>query len=158
MVNIRTKGASAEREVATMLNGIIVQVMTGMGASPDDIEAAAKCVQRNQNQSAVGGCDLTNVFGISVEVKRQEQVSLGTWWAQTTKAAERNNELPLLIWRQSRKPWRVRTYAWLALPGGQPGQYNRQKMIVADFDVDTFKVWFAEWVRCRLEQGWELRT
>jgi hypothetical protein len=158
VINIRTKGASGEREVATMLNGIIAQVMTAMGYAGDEIEAAAKCVQRNQNQTAVGGCDLTNVFGIAVEVKRQEQVSLGSWWAQCEKSARANNELPLLIWRQNRKPWRVRTYAWLALPGGGPGQYNRQKMIVADFDVDTFKAWFAEWVRSRLEQGWEVRT
>lgn len=157
-INIRTKGATGEREVATMLNTIVTEVATAMGFPPEQVAAAAKCIQRNQNQSAVGGCDLTNVFGMSVEVKRQEQVSLGTWWKQCVDAAKRNDELPVLIWRQNRKPWRVRTYGWLALPGGEPGQYTRQKMIVADFDVDTFKVWFAQWVRGRLEQGWDIKT
>lgn len=157
-INIRQKGASAEREVAKMLNGIIVEVATALGYPPDKVEAAGACVQRNQNQSAVGGCDLSNVFGIAVEVKRQEQLSVETWWKQTKAAATRNNELPLLIWRQSRKAWRVRTYAWLPLPGAEPGTWSRQKMIVAEFDVDTFKSWFAEWVRGRLEQGWEIKT
>jgi hypothetical protein len=157
-INVRTKGADAEREVAKMLNAIIVEVATAMGYPPEQVEAARRCVQRNQNQTAVGGCDLTNVFGIAIEVKRQETLSLGTWWQQCVAAAERNNELPLLIWRQNKKPWRVRTYGWLALPGSEPGSWSRQKMIVAEFDIDTFKSWFAEWVRGRLEQGWEIKS
>lgn len=155
MVN---KGKAGEREVATMLNGIVREVMTAMAFPADQIEAASKTVQRNQNQTAVGGCDLTNVFGMSVEVKRQETLSIPAWWRQTVAAAERNNELPVLIYRQNRKPWRVRTYAWLALPGGEPGQYDRQQMIVAEFDEASFKQWFAGWVKGKLEQGWEPRT
>ncbi len=157
-INIRQKGAEGEREVAKMLNAIIVQVATAMGYPPEQVEAAAKSVQRNQNQSAVGGCDLSNVFGISIEVKRQEQLSINTWWAQCVAAAERNNELPLLIWRQNKKPWRIRTYAWLPLPGAEPGSWSRQKMILAEFDKETFEAWFAEWVRGRLEQGWEIKS
>jgi hypothetical protein len=157
-INVVNKGKAGEREVAAMLNGIVVEVMTAMAFPSDQIEAATKTVQRNQNQTAVGGCDLTNVFGMSVEVKRQEQLSIGTWWRQCTSAAERNNELPVLIFRQNRKPWRVRTYAWLALPGAAPGSWSRQRMIVAEFDIDTFKDWFAQWVRGKLEQGYEVKT
>jgi hypothetical protein len=157
-INVRQKGAQGEREVAKMLNAIIVEVATAMGYPPERVEAAARCVQRNQNQTAVGGCDLSNVFGIAVEVKRQQDLSIPAWWRQAVAAAERNNELPLLIYRQNNKPWRVRTYAWLALPGSEPGSWSRQKMIVAEFDVETFKSWFAEWVRGRLEQGWEIKS
>lgn len=157
-INVRQKGASGEREVAKMLNDIITSVMTAMAFPPDQIEAAAKCVQRNQNQTAVGGCDLSNVFGMAVEVKRQENLSVPAWWRQCVASAERNNELPVLIYRQNRKPWRVRTYAWLALPGSEPSSYNRQAMIVAEFDEDTFKSWFRSWVQGRLEQGWEIKT
>jgi len=156
-INIRQKGAEGEREVAKLLTPIITEVMTAMAFPAAEIEAAQKMVQRNQNQSAVGGADLNNVFGMAVEVKRQEQLSVNTWWAQCVKSAERNKELPLLIWRQNRKPWRVRTYAWLPLPGGNPGEYNRQQMIVADFDIDTFKEWFRAWVRGKLEQGFEVK-
>jgi len=157
-INVVNKGKSGEREVATMLNGIITSVMTAMGYSADDIAAAAKTVQRNQNQTAIGGCDLTNVFGMAVEVKRQEQLAIPAWWRQTVAAAERNNELPVLIFRQNRKPWRVRTYAWLALPGAETGSWSRQQMIVAEFDEDSFRQWFAQWVRGKLEQGWEIKT
>lgn len=159
-INIRAKGANGEREVATLLNGIIVQVMTSMAFPPEQIAAAAKSVQRNQNQSAVGGCDLSNVFGMAVEVKRQENLQVPAWWRQCVAAAERNNELPVLIYRQNRKAWHVRTYAWLALPGGEGGTalWSRQQQIVAEFDIDTFKAYFANWVRGKLEQGWEVKT
>jgi hypothetical protein len=157
-INIRQKGAEGEREVYKMLNPIIGEVAAAMGLPPEQIEAAKTCVQRNQNQTAVGGCDLTNVFGLAIEVKRQEQLSVGTWWRQCVASAERNNELPVLMYRQNRKPWRVRTYAWLALPGSEPSSYNRQAMIVAEFDEDTFKRWFREWVKGRLEQGWEIKS
>lgn len=157
-INVRTKGAQGEREVAAMLNGIIVEVMTAMAFPAEQITAAQKSVQRNQNQSAVGGCDLTNVFGMAVEVKRQENLAIPAWWRQTVAAAERNNELPVLIYRQNRKAWHVRTYAWLALPGADPGMWSRQQMIVAEFDIDTFKAWFANWVRGKLEQGWEVKS
>lgn len=159
-INIRAKGANGEREVAAMLNGIIVEVMTAMAFPPEQITAAQKSVQRNQNQSAVGGCDLTNVFGMAVEVKRQENLAVPAWWRQTVAAAERNNELPVLMYRQNRKHWHVRTYAWLALPGGDGGSalWSRQQQIVAEFDIDTFKSYFAQWVRGKLEQGWEVKT
>lgn len=157
-IDVRAKGAEGEREVARILNGIIVQVMTGMAFPPEQIEAAAKSVQRNQNQSAVGGCDLSNVFGMAIEVKRQEQLAVPTWWRQCVASAERNNELPVLVYRQNRKAWHVRTYAWLILPGGEPGSWSRQKQCVAEFDMDTFKAWFAEWVRGKLEQGYEVKT
>jgi hypothetical protein len=157
-LNPRTKGASGEREVATMLNQIIVQVMTGMAYPPEQIAAAEKSIQRNQNQSAVGGCDLTNVMGMAVEVKRQENLQIPAWWRQTVAAAERNNELPVLMYRQNRKPWHVRTYAWLTLPGTAPGSWSRQKQIVAEFDIDTFKAYFAQWVSAKLEQGWEIKV
>lgn len=157
-INVVNKGKAGEREVATLLNGIVVQVMTAMAYPPEVIAAATKTVQRNQNQTAVGGCDLTNVFGMAVEVKRQEQLSIGTWWRQCVASAEKNDELPVLIYRQNRKPWRVRTYAWLTLPGAAPGAWNRQQMIVAEFDIDTFKGWFAQWVRGKLEQGYEVKV
>lgn len=157
-INIRQKGANGEREIATLLNTIVVEVMTAMAFPQEQIAAASKTIQRNQNQSAVGGCDLSNVFGMSVEVKRQENLAIPAWWRQTVAAAERNNELPVLIYRQNRKAWHVRTYAWLALPGGEAGAWSRQQMIVAEFDIDTFKQYFANWVRGKLEQGWEIKT
>lgn len=157
-INIRAKGANGEREVADMLNAIVTEVMVAMAYPPEQVEAAKRTVQRNQNQSAVGGCDLSNVFGMAVEVKRQENLAVPAWWRQTVAAAERNNELPVLMYRQNRKAWHVRTYAWLTLPGTEPGMWSRQQQVVAEFDIDTFKAYFANWVRGKLEQGWEIKT
>lgn len=155
-INIRQKGATGEREVVKMLNGIIRDVMVTLNFDEDKIIAATDSVQRNQNQTAVGGNDLTNTFGLSIEVKRQEQLALGTWWAQTCAAANRNNELPVLLYRQNRKPWKVRTFAWLNLPDDKGGWTTHQAVV--DFDVEQFKNWFTEWVRNRLQAGWEIRT
>lgn len=157
-IDVRAKGANGEREVADMLNAIVVEVMTAMAYPAEEVAKAARTIQRNQNQSAVGGCDLSNVFGLAVEVKRQENLAVPQWWRQCVAAAERNNELPVLMYRQNRKAWHVRTYAWLPLPGAEPGTWSRQRQIVADFDMDTFRAWFAQWVRGRLEQGWEVKS
>lgn len=151
-INVRQKGQQGEREIADMLNFIIYTVMKFRDYPEAECLKAMGSVQRNQNQSAVGGNDLTNCFGLSIEVKRQEQLSVNTWWKQTTAAAERNNEVPVLMYRQNRKAWNIRTYAWIGLPDG------KQVKAVVEFDLDTFKNWFHNWVDAKLLEGAEVRT
>lgn len=151
MVNIRQKGAEGERQVYKMLNDIIVEVMRAANYPDDEIAKAQNMVQRNQNQSAVGGNDLTNTFGMSIEVKRQEQLSIGTWWAQCVAAADRNKELPVLIFKQNRKPWRIRTYGFMHIPA-KDGTWGSQQAIV-EIDEATFKNWFRAWVSGKLLSG-----
>jgi len=139
-----------------MLNAIIVEVMTALAFPPEEIEKAKTMVQRNQNQTAVGGCDLTNTFGIAIEVKRQEQLAINTWWEQTKKSAEKNNELPVLIFRQNNKPWRIRTYGFLHAPGTNGGWTSVQAVV--EIDEATFKSWFRAWVTGKLQNGSEYRT
>jgi hypothetical protein len=143
-IDIRAKGQNGEREVADMLNFIIYTVMKDLGYSEDECLKGMRTVQRNQNQSAVGGNDLTDTFGMSIEVKRQEQLSIGTWWAQCLEAAKPKNLCPVLLYRQNKKAWRARAYVWLHLPSGG------QTPIVAEFDIDSFKSWFYLWVKTKL--------
>lgn len=150
-INVRQKGQTGEREVANLMNQIIQDVMREMKFPEDQVLAAGNAVQRNQNQSAVGGNDLSNTFGLSIEVKRQENLSVNTWWKQCVTAANRNNEIPVLMYRQNRKAWNIRTLVWLSLPNG------RQVQALAEFDIDTFKSWFHEWVKARLTDGHEVR-
>lgn len=150
-INIRQKGAQGEREVADMLNYIIYTIMGQMGYPEEAKTKALSTVQRNQNQSAVGGNDLTNCFGFSIEVKRQEQLAVNTWWKQCVAAAERNNEIPVLMYRQNRKPWRVKTRAWL---NAGPKAHMQAEV---EFDIDTFKAWFAKHVEEMLLDGYEQR-
>ena len=153
MVNIRDKGQRGEREIATLLNGIIYQVAVELGFSEEDCLKAVTTVQRNQMQTAVGGNDLTNCFGMSIEVKRQEQLSVGTWWRQCVDSANRNGELPVLIYRQNRKAWRIRTYVKMYFPTSEYAMYKE-----AEFDLDAFKNWFRMWVRLKLENGEGIRV
>lgn len=152
MVNVRDKGQRGEREIADMLNGIIYQVLKDLGNSPEDCAKAFSTVQRNQNQSAVGGNDLTNCLGLSIEVKRQETLSVNTWWAQCVAAAERNSEHPVLMYRQSRKPWRVVTLGWVALPN------STQVQAVVEIGESDFRNWFYWHARMKIEAGELLRT
>lgn len=151
-INIRHKGAEGEREAYKLMNDIACNVMTELEFPADQIQAARTGIQRNQNQTAVGGCDLSNCYGLAVEVKRQEALSVGTWWKQCVTSAARNNEMPVLMYRQNRKAWRFRTWAWIPLADGK---HVRAEV---EFDLDTFKVWFYAWVKAALLNGAEVRT
>jgi hypothetical protein len=155
-IDIRQKGAEGEREVIRMLTPVIIAVMREMEYPQDAINTALLMVQRNQNQSAVGGNDLSNTFGMSIEVKRQEQLSVNTWWAQCEAAANRNNEIPVLMYRQNRKAWRIRTYGFLHVQGTEGGWSSVRALV--EFDEPTFKVWFKEWVKGKLLNGYEVKV
>ena len=93
MINSRTKGASAERELFK-----IVGDMLGIK------------VERNLEQTRDGGAD-TIVGEWALEVKRQEILHIDDWWEQTTRQATIAYKQPMLIYRKSRQPWRVRVLA-----------------------------------------------
>lgn len=129
-INIRAKGQNGEREVANMLNA---RVLLACDATKQP-RPQKPVIQRNQNQSAVGGSDLTNPFGIAFEIKRQENLSVNSGWAQCTAAAEPNGFLPVLIYRASRQPWRVVTWVRLCNPDGSPASgFVRAELLLEDF-------------------------
>lgn len=151
MVNIRQKGANGEREIYNVLNPIVQNVLRELNYPSDVVNSAANAIQRNQNQSAVGGNDLTNTFGMSIEVKRQEQLSINSWWKQCLEASERNKELPVLLYRQNNKKWQCVTLGWVDLFDGS------QMKVRLTMDWDTFLMWFENWVKSHLTGGGHLR-
>lgn len=154
MINIRTKGAVGENEVAKALNARLQQVLTKHEWSAEVILGCSKCIQRNQNQSAVGGSDLSNTFGLAIEIKRQEALSVNTWWTQCVVASARNKEFPVLIYRKNHQPWTVVMFASLALP-----RVNDDPMVMTtlgcrvSLDWDDFLNWFGLWVERKLMNG-----
>jgi hypothetical protein len=152
MINIRQKGAEGEREIYKAMNPIIQKVMRELDFPADVVAAAANAVQRNQNQTAVGGNDLSNTFGLSVEVKRQEQLAINTWWTQCCEAAKRNNEHPVLLYRQNGKKWRCITTGYVELPSAKFMQLR------VEFGWEPFLEWFEHWVRVKLIEGGEVRV
>lgn len=89
MINSRTKGASAEREVFKIIS-----------------ECLGIKVERNLVQTREGGSD-TTVGDWAIEVKRQEVLNIQSWWRQAVEQAMRVNKNPMLIYRKSRMPWKV---------------------------------------------------
>lgn len=146
-INVRKKGQNGEREVVHLLNGIIQRVLASQQWPEDVVNAALKCIQRNQNQSAVGGADLNGVFGLAVEIKRHETLHIEQWWKQTTEQAGRNAEHPVLLYRQNHQPWRCITFGHAPLPGG------RLSSVRIQFEEDAFVTWFYQWVYYKLITG-----
>ena len=85
----RNKGANAERELSKLLD-----------------EQLGTSSSRNLFQTQCGGHDLLGIPHIALEVKRQENLSIGSWWTQTVKQALIDKSIPVLAYRQSRQPWR----------------------------------------------------
>jgi Holliday junction resolvase len=86
----RTKGAAGERELFALLS-----------------EQLGVIVTRNLTQTRGGGADALDVPGWAIECKRQETVSIASWWTQTQMQADQTGRRPVLFYRQSRKPWRA---------------------------------------------------
>lgn len=120
MVNIRTKGATAEREVADALNAVINKVRSELGFQP----IAAPQVKRNLMQSMEGGCDLVGTFEWAIEVKRHETPSVNTWWKQCAASAKTLRKCPVLVYRASRSPWKV-CLPLMATAGGMLHEVGR---------------------------------
>lgn len=92
MINSRTKGAAAEREVFALIS-----------------DALGIRVERNLTQTRDGGYD-TVVAGWAIEVKRQEILHLPDWWRQCCEQARNAHFKPMLIYRRSRQPWMARVF------------------------------------------------
>lgn len=146
-INVRAKGQTGEREVVHLLNAIIERVLDSQEWPEDVVNLSRMCIQRNQNQSAVGGSDLNGVFGLGVEIKRQENIQIDKWWQQCTSQAARNNEHPVLLYRKNHQPWRCVTLGHAPLPGGRMGSMRVQ------FEEDSFTTWFYQWVYYKMMSG-----
>lgn len=153
-INIVEKGKEGERQVAKALNGVLNEILCKHEWPAEVVAACKDSIQRNQNQSAVGGCDLSNVFGLAVEVKRQEQLAVNSWWSQCVASAQRNREFPVLVYRQNHQSWLVVMYASLALPVlNEGGSQFASLSTRVTIEWDDFLRWFGLWVERKLLNG-----
>jgi len=144
MINVRQKGAGGEREVADAMNLVLYRLRKQLEFPEKEIYNQATSVQRNQNQSAVGGQDLVNTLGLCIEVKRQEQLALNTWWAQCVASAEKVSEHPVLLYRQNGKKWKCVTLAYVELPSKK---FTRLRV---EFTWEDFLAWWELWAKQKL--------
>ena len=140
MVNIRTKGQSGERDVCNMCNEIVIEVRKRLKLP--DLDNRDLPFQRNTLQSAIGGDDITNPFKLSIEVKRQEALSINTWWKQCKQSCARfEGNIPILIFKQNRKPWRVMMETYVPLQGNLA--YGP---IRVEISIEDFKGWLLNYI------------
>jgi len=148
-INPGPKGQNGEREIAKILNKIVGTVRTTYGLS--QLAKDDELFQRNQNQTAVGGSDLANPLYLEIEVKRQEQLSINTWWKQCVASAARTGGIAILVYRQNRKKWAVCMYADIPVFQGKTKTPSYLGLQRVQIDMDTFKTWFSlyysEWLK-----------
>lgn len=93
----RNKGARGELELLKLLQPAVDSVL-GVGKV---------LLTRNLVQTRDGGFDIEGLHWLALEVKRQESLSLGTWWQQAMRQAG-STRVPVLAYRQNNRPWRIR--------------------------------------------------
>lgn len=134
----KQKGSGGEYEVIVLLTSWAAEVGVRLELT------------RNLLQTREGGADIDGVEGMEVEVKRVENLVLSTAWAQVCKACQKTGKHPLLIHRQNRKPWRVRTRIESALHIG--GQWKLVPLIV-NLDLEDAKRWFQSYIQLTYPNG-----
>lgn len=144
-LNPRTKGASAEREIYSKLNLLVIDAFRAHGIEPRDIPDNY-LFERNQNQSSGGGSDLTNPYGLAIEIKRQESLAITTWWKQCATSARKENKLPVLLYRKNHQAWKCVILASLFVPN------YAQIVVPSEISWDDFCVWAKAWLYARLKQ------
>ena len=86
----KNKGRAGEQEVAKILR-----------------ERGYASARRTQQFSGKGGtADVEGIDGFHIEVKRQEKLRIEEWCEQAYSDAV-DPEIPIVVFRRSRQPWRV---------------------------------------------------
>jgi len=144
MNSAKNKGAEGEREIAKLLNNVVRKCLEQDPKYANELDNPELYVQRNTIQCAIGGKDLTNTYGLAIEVKRQEALSVGAWWKQAVTSANRLSEQPVLIYRQNRKGWRVMMN--IRAEVAYPFTVDLQ----VEMPMDQFLIFFENTVRLQL--------
>lgn len=130
MVNAKQKGKRGERELATFLQGIIVSHNLYVNDVFVDPQA--------------NGADLISIPGLAMEVKRQENITIGPWWRQAVRQVIHNNRIPVLAYRQNRRPW------MFCLPLGQLLDNDDMSQYITLTDR-AFEKWFIKFLTGELK-------
>lgn len=119
------KGKRAEREIVKLLQPVVTKVYLAAGKEPISLE-------RNLMQSHKGGYDIEGLDWLAPEVKHHETLQVNSWWQQTVRQAG-VDRVPVLFYRQSRRPWLVRIRVNLKLAKSvitMPGEISMEAFII----------------------------
>ncbi|MBL4904327.1 MAG: hypothetical protein JKY62_17015 [Desulfocapsa sp.] len=133
-----SKGKRGEQEVVRLLQPIVDKVFEARGLEPVKLF-------RNKNQSALGGYDIDGIDWLALEVKRQENLNINSWWKQTVRQASME-QVPVLIYKQNHKKWKIQMFGYLDCDG------KRVKTKV-EISLEAFLVYFEVKMIMVLERG-----
>ena len=115
----RRKGAAGEVELANLLCDLL-------GIS----------LKRQLGQERDGGADI-RLGRAHIQVKRCETLAIPAWWRQAV--ADAGDGLPVLAWRQSRRPWTFRVPLPAVLDSGIGATEP-----TCDMDIEAFAMFCRE--------------
>lgn len=142
-VNIRSKGQRGEREAIDLIESWCKPVT-------DALQLPPVALSRNLVQSREGGYDVIGLDWLALEVKRHENLQVSTWWKQALRQAK-EGQIPVLMYRQNRTPWRFRVLGTAAhySPCGLSSGTSRLTMDLAAADAQR---WLQTefWVRMNI--------
>lgn len=108
----KQKGKRGERQIVKMLQGAIEEVYQWLEQQPryESIKTLIEgqpqlkrpFLERNQNQTNAGGCDLVGIKWASIEIKNTAKCSpalITKWWQQCLDQCEENEE-PILFFKR----------------------------------------------------------
>jgi len=90
-MHVKSKGSAGEREFVRVLEDVF-----------PDTE-----ISRNIDQVRNGGADIIAVEPFAIEVKRCQTLLINNWRKQALTQTTRSNSVPVLVYRQNRRPWKV---------------------------------------------------
>lgn len=140
-VNVRSKGATGERDAIRVVQTWADEVCELAGLPP-------VVLARNLEQSRSGGCDVVGIDWLALEVKRHENLAIPGWWRQAVRQAG-PGQVPVLMYRQNRTPWKFR----VALAAAHPGVYGWTTPLTVDMALDEMAAWFKAEFWARLHAG-----
>lgn len=89
MINVRNKGRSGESEFVNRFQPFFPETL-----------------KRNLLQTREGGADISGCSPFQIEVKRCEKLEKDKWWKQVNRALTDESEIPVVAYRQNKRPWR----------------------------------------------------
>jgi hypothetical protein len=146
MINAEIKGKRAEQEIVKELNDVIKK----LHKNDDTIDLEKYFVHRNLAQTAQGGDDIVNIYGLSLEIKRCEELRIEDWWRQACKSAGRKSAEPVLIYKQNKKSWRVLLMTELSIYRTDAVLSNSRISVRAEISFKDFLRYFEELVRFQI--------
>ncbi|MAF43625.1 MAG: hypothetical protein CMI54_05595 [Parcubacteria group bacterium] len=146
-INSRDKGKRGEQEINRILQPVIDKVYAKVQmVEPEGFSEVPK-LQRNAMQSAEGGYDIVGIDWLAIEVKNCATLSLDKWWNQTTEQTG-EEQLPVLLYKVSRKGWRCQMMGQIPIglpvkgPNDMLNPEFKKLNCRVDIPIESFLTWF----------------